>query len=88
MPDSTATNAASYTTRWDTIMPFVAWPEAGYVETHPSAYWFTNALQMHKAIGKALKAGPQPKNDRFSVEACADKLENILSELLETRKSQ
>jgi hypothetical protein len=43
---------------------------------------------MHKAIGKALKAGPQPKNDRFSVEACADKLENILSELLETRKSQ
>jgi len=40
---------------------------------------------MHKAIGKALVAGPQPKDDRFSVEACANDLENTLSEFLENR---
>jgi hypothetical protein len=63
-------------------LPFVAWPEAGYVETHPSGFWFTNVFDLHRAIGKALAAQPTPPDNRFSIEACAKELENILGELI------
>lgn len=66
-------------------LPFVAWPEAGYRETHPSAFWFTNVLEMHRAIGAALAAEPTEPDDRFSVEACAAELENILRDLIDNR---
>jgi hypothetical protein len=66
-------------------LPFVAWPEAGYVETHPGAFWFTNILEMHRAIGKALSTEPTAPDDRFAVEACATELEIILSELIHDR---
>jgi hypothetical protein len=65
-------------------LPFVAWPEAGYLETHPTAFWFKNPLQMHRAIGQALRSGPMEPDERFSVERCADSLETILEELLES----
>jgi hypothetical protein len=63
-------------------LPFVAWPEAGYLETHPAAFWFKNPLQMHRAIGRALRSGPTKPDDSFSVERCADRLETVLEELL------
>jgi hypothetical protein len=69
-------------------LPFVAWPEAGYRETHPSAFWFTNFFEMHRAIGKALAAEPAAPDDRFSVEACATELENILRDFISSREAQ
>jgi hypothetical protein len=63
-------------------LPFVAWPEAGYLETHPSAFWFTNAREMHQAIGKALAAEKAVPDDSFSIEACAAELEKTLRELV------
>jgi hypothetical protein len=69
-------------------LPFVAWPEAGYRETHPSAFWFTNVFEMHRAIGKALAADPAAPDDRFSVEACATELENILRDFIANRANQ
>jgi hypothetical protein len=62
-------------------LPFVAWPEAGYRETHPGAFWFTTATGMHRAIGEALEAPLSEPDDRFSVEACASELERILRDL-------
>lgn len=71
-----------------TGLPFVAWPEAGYRETHPSAFWFTSVFEMHRAIGQALKAEPKARDDRFSVEACANELEKVLRDLIENRAEQ
>jgi hypothetical protein len=69
-------------------LPFVSWPEAGYQETHPTAFWFKNPLQMHRAIGQALQRGPTEPDDSFSVARCADRLETILDELLRSGRSQ
>jgi hypothetical protein len=69
-------------------LPFVAWPEAGYLETHPKAFWFKGPLQMHRAIGQALRSGPTEPDDGFSVERCAACLETILEELLRSGRRQ
>jgi hypothetical protein len=66
-------------------LPFVAWPEAGYVETHPTALWFKTPLQMHRAIGAALEMEPGAPDDSFSVEKCAKSLEATIEEMLRSR---
>jgi hypothetical protein len=43
---------------------------------------------MHRAIGKALAAEPAAPDDRFSVEACATELENILRDFISSREAQ
>lgn len=63
-------------------IPFVAWPEPAYFETHPSAFWFRNIFEMHRAIGKALASDWAKPDERFSLDACAGALEIILEELL------
>ena len=68
-------------------VPFVAWPEAAYTETHPQGLWFTSPWGMHRALGKALKMERQaPETVLYSVEWCADRLERIIGEHLATAK--
>jgi hypothetical protein len=60
-------------------LPLVAWPEASYLETHPSGLWFRTPKEMHGAIKKALQMGPlEPQHDIYSIEWCAKELERIL----------
>lgn len=68
-------------------LPFVAWPEAGYVETYPSAFWFTNIIGMHRSLGRALMTTLQTPDESFSISACADRLEKIVQEMLCERHS-
>ncbi|NIA71511.1 hypothetical protein HBA54_23245 [Pelagibius litoralis] len=64
-------------------MPFVAWSEAAYVETHPQGLWFTSAWGLHRAIGRALKMERRdPETVLHSVDWCADQLERIVAEHL------
>jgi hypothetical protein len=61
-------------------LPFVAWPEASYVETHPSGLWFQTLSEMRGAIRKALKLPrAAPEIEKFSVAWSAIELERILS---------
>lgn len=61
-------------------LPFVAWPESSYLETHPSGLWFHTVGQMHRAIKEALcMPRPEPQRDIYSVEWCAKELERILT---------
>ncbi|MCK9361786.1 hypothetical protein M0Q28_06220 [Patescibacteria group bacterium] len=61
-------------------LPFVAWPEASYIETHPSALWFQTLSEMRVAIRKALKyPRAVPETEKFSVAWSANELERILS---------
>lgn len=61
-------------------LPFVAWPEIAYRETHPGAHWFTSPIQLHRAIANALAAArPQPQTGLYSAEWAAGRLETILA---------
>lgn len=60
-------------------LPLVAWPEAGYVETAPESYWFTNTAELETALEGAMNPGARPAAMTISAEDTARGYEQLLS---------
>ncbi len=60
-------------------LPFVAWPEAAYLETAPHAHFFTTIRELHAALAAALE-GPRPAPEPYLYSAgwSASRLEDLL----------
>ncbi|MEX2519975.1 MAG: hypothetical protein WD969_11645 [Paracoccaceae bacterium] len=56
-------------------LPFVAWPEAAYLETAPESYWFEDEASLTSAVSAALSPEARRLSRRFTAEDSAKELE-------------
>lgn len=56
-------------------LPFVAWPEAAYLETAPESYWFEDEPGLVEAISDALAPNARRLSRHFTAQDSATELE-------------
>lgn len=63
-------------------LPFIAWPEAAYLETAPESYWFQDEQSMAGAVSAALAPDARRLSHRFTPEESAAELEVAVDQKL------